>query len=192
MTRLLEAVTAGDHEAWNALIAAVYNELRRIAAFRMQTEGHRLTLQPTALVHEAYLRLIGSREPNWRSRAEFFAAAAEAMRRILVDHARRRKALKRRAELTNVPFDDAHEVIAIPEPDPADRLDLESLDAALAKLELNSLHHEKCTLVKLRYFAGLTLEQTAEALGVSVAKVKRDWAYARAWLYREITRDEQR
>lgn len=189
VTRLLEAVTAGDQEAWNALIAAVYNELRRIAASRMETEGRRLTLQPTALVHEAYLRLIGSREPCWRSRGDFFAAAAEAMRRILVDHARYKKAAKRRPELDSVPFDGAHEVIAVPEPDPAEALDLEILDAALARLELDPQNREKATVVKLRYFAGLTLEQTADALGKSVATVKRDWAFARAWLYREITRD---
>ncbi|MBN2563900.1 MAG: sigma-70 family RNA polymerase sigma factor [Phycisphaerae bacterium] len=191
VTKLLAAVSAGDESAWDALLAAVYAELRRLAARRMRNERRRHTLQPTALVHEAYLRLCGEKQPRWRSRADFFGAAAEAMRRILVDHARRARAKKRQGKMESVSIDEDSRVAQMPNISEGLSADLEALDQALAKLEQSPRHSEKCTLVKLRYFAGLTLEQAAEALGKSVATVKRDWVFAKAWLYREMTKDER-
>ena len=178
VTALLQAWNAGDEEAGRRLIPLVYSELRRRAGgyLRRERPGH--TLQPTALVHEAYLRLVGLQGP-WRSRSQFFGVASNLMRRILVDHARRRRAAKR--DGVRVVFDEAVQPAAEPE------LDLVRLDEALS--ELSALDARQGRLVELRYFGGLTLDEAAELLGVSLATVKRDWTLARAWLYDRLKDD---
>jgi len=180
VTRILNAIEHGDEKASEKLLPLVYDELRRLAAQKMSHERPGQTLQATALVHEAYIRLVGDEEPIWESRRHFFAAAAEAMRRILIDNARRKKSLKaggnhKKVDLNNV-------VVGIESSRYSD--DLIALDDALTKL--SQKNKVKADLVKLRYFAGLTIDQTAEFLGISPATAKRHWAYARAWLIREI------
>ena len=179
VTCILSAIERGDAQAASQLLPLVYDELRRLAAARLAREAPNETLQATALVHEAYLRLVGP-EPDlpWDGRGHFFAAAAEAMRRILVDRARRRKSLKRGGGRARITLDMAG--MSSPVPDP----DLLALDAALDRLA--GRDPVKAELVKLLYFAGLTLPQAAEALGLSHGTAKRLWAYARAWLRVEI------
>jgi RNA polymerase sigma factor (TIGR02999 family) len=180
VTRILNAIEQGDARAADELLPAVYEELRRLAAQKLSREKPGQTLQATALVHEAYLRLVGGEDQNWRSRTHFFAAAAEAMRRILIENARRKKSLKHGGKHQRIDLDEA----ALKHDDDLLVNDLIALDAALAKLaEKDKI---KAELVKLRYFAGLTIEQTAELLGISTATAKRYWTYARAWLIREI------
>jgi RNA polymerase sigma factor (TIGR02999 family) len=177
--RILSAVEQGDPRAAEALLPLVYEELRRLAAQKLarETSGH--TLQPTALVHEAYLRLLGSEPPqNWNGRGHFFAAAAEAMRRILVEHARRKRRLRHGGERQRFNLDG----LDVAEIAPGD--DLLALDEALTRLAAED--EVIARVVQLRYFAGLTIEQTAEALGVSVRTANRHWAYARAWLYQQL------
>jgi RNA polymerase sigma factor (TIGR02999 family) len=180
ITRILSAIAQGDAEAAAQLPPLVYDELRRLAAQKMAREKPGQTLTATALVHEAYLRLVGKgEEPRWESRGHFYAAAAEAMRRILVENARRKRARKRGGDLIRRELDEAE--LAAPEP----REDLLALDEALDRLAAQD--KVKADLVKLRYFAGLTGEQAAQALGISRATADRYWAYARAWLHRELT-----
>jgi RNA polymerase sigma factor (TIGR02999 family) len=182
VTRLLDAVAAGDRRAAADLLPVVYEELRKLAATRMAAEAPGQTLQPTALVHEAYLRLIGPADGlRWDNRGHFFAAAAEAMRRILVEAARRKQADKRGGGRHRL--DAATIEIAAPETDD----DLVAIDMALDQLA--AIDPVKADLVKLRYFAGLTIEQTAEALGISPATAKRNWAYSRAWLFQQVAGD---
>jgi RNA polymerase sigma factor (TIGR02999 family) len=181
VTRILSRIEAGDPAATEQLLPLVYDELRKLAAARLAQEPSGKTLQPTALVHEAFLRLVDvEAQPQWESRGHFFAAAAEAMRRILVEGARRKKRQKRGGNRRREVLDE--QALAAPAED--DRL-LE-LDAALEKLQ--GAHSRPAELVKLRYFAGLTIEQAAETLGISTATADRDWAYARAWLFRELSR----
>jgi len=180
VTRILNAIEQGDARAIDELLPAVYQELRQLAAWKLSQERPGQTLQATALVHEAYLRLVGAEAQSWKSRSYFFAAAAEAMRRILIESARRKQSLKRGGSRQRVDIDDAQ--LAIEEPSE----DIVALDAALTKLA--NKDHIKYELVKLRYFAGLTLEQAATALGISVTTAKRYWTYARAWLYREVSK----
>ncbi len=186
VTRLLSAAEAGDPRAAAELLPLVYDELRKLAAARLATEKPGQTLDATGLVHEAYLRLVGepgasaTGGPAFSGRGHFFAAAAEAMRRILVENARRKAALKRGGGLARQEFDEA--LLAAPEP----REDLLALDEALEKLA--GQDPVNAELVKLRYFAGLTGEQAAAVLGVSSTTAERYWAYARAWLHREMTR----
>jgi RNA polymerase sigma factor (TIGR02999 family) len=177
ITRLLSALEQGDSEAAEQLWPLVYDELRALAAQKLAHEKPGQTLQPTALVHEAYLRLLGrDQQPAYRDRSHFFAAAATAMRRILIDNARRKQTQKRGGALQRQPIDD----IAAPEPDD----ELLALNEALDKLAAqDSL---KAQLVELRYFAGLTAEQAAEVLGISPTTADRYWAYARAWLQTEV------
>jgi len=180
VTRILNAIEGGDPKAANELIPLVYEELRLLAAQKLAKELPGQTLQATALVHEAYMRLVGSDKQSWDSRGHFFAAAAEAMRRILVDNARRKKSLKSGGDRKKV---DLNEAILVDHSNISSDY-LIALDKALAKFaEEDRL---KADLVKLRYFAGLTIEQTAKALGISEATAKRYWTYARAWLVREI------
>jgi RNA polymerase sigma factor (TIGR02999 family) len=182
ITQVLAAVSQGESGAAEQLLPLVYAELRRLAASKLSREPTQLTLQATALVHEAYLRLVGDgRHCNWESRSHFFAAAAEAMRRVLVESARKRRSQKRGGGRIRVAIDDLQ--LAAPQP-PAD---LEALDEALRKLAERHSQHAK--LVELRYFAGMTLDEAAEVLGLSATTAKRFWAYARAWLYRELARD---
>ncbi len=172
VTALLQAWNAGDEEAGRRLIPLVYDELRRRAGAYLRRERPGHTLQPTALVHEAYLRLVGLRG-HWRSRSHFFGVASNLMRRILVDHARRRRAAKRDA--IHVTLNEAVQSVAEPE------VDLVLLDEALC--ELSALNARQGRVVELRYFGGLKLEEVAEVVGVSVPTVKRDWTVARAWLF---------
>ncbi len=182
VTRILNAVERGDAEALNALLPLVYEELRVLAAQKLSRERPGHTLQATALVHEAYLRLVGSEDQSWRSRAYFFGAAAEAMRRILVEHARRKRRPKHGGDCPRVDLHDEDLLVGAPSDD------LVALDEALTRLA--EADKTKAELVKLRYFAGLTLEQAAEALDLSPTTAKRHWTYAKAWLYGQMrTRD---
>ena len=180
VTRILTAIEQGDAKAVDELLPLVYEELRRLAAQKMTQEPPGQTLQATALVHEAYIRLVGAEAQNWSGRTHFFAAAAEAMRRILIDNARRKRRLKRGGAQQRVDFDDA--CIAIEEPSE----DIVALDEALAKLAVED--PVKADLVTLRYFAGLTIEQAAGVLRISRATADRYWSYARAWLFHEINK----
>ena len=178
ITRILHAVEEGDSRAAEELLPLVYDELRKLAASRLAHEKPGQTLQATALVHEAYLRLLGPSNENWSGRGHFFAAAAEAMRRILIERARRWLTAKRGGGAAPVPIHDDVEAAA------EDAQELLDVHGALLKYE--QIDPEKAVLVKLRYFAGLTLEQAADALGVSRATAARHWTFARAWLYDEI------
>jgi RNA polymerase sigma factor (TIGR02999 family) len=180
VTQILDAIQQGDPKAAGELLPLVYEELRRLAAAKMARESPGQTLQPTALVHEAWLRLGGAEGQPWQSRAHFFGAAAEAMRRILIDNARRKRALRHGGGQARL--DVAELEIAAPQ----DEESLLALDEALGKLA--ALDAPKAELVKLRYFAGLTIEESARALGISEPTAKRWWAYARAWLYEAISR----
>jgi len=179
VTIILDAIKDGDPDAINTLLPAVYEELREMADHQLFREGPGHTLQATALVHEAYLRLAGSEDPGWPSRTYFFGAAAEAMRRILIDHARRKKSKKRGGDQIRHDFMDA-EVMAEECPD-----DLIAMDEALTKLAETDA--TKAELVKLRFFAGLSFEQAAELLHISPATARRYWNYTRAWLYGQIS-----
>jgi RNA polymerase sigma factor (TIGR02999 family) len=178
-TQILERVEKGDLKAADELLPMVYEELRRLAAQKMTREAAGHTLQPTALVHEAWMRLGGDDAPAFRNRAHFFGAAAEAMRRVLIDHARRRRADKRGAGVEVLPLEGLE--IAFPLAD-SDRL--LALNEALEKLA--TVDKRKAQLVKLRYFAGLTFEEAAAALGIAVPTAKQWWAYSRAWLEVEM------
>jgi RNA polymerase sigma factor (TIGR02999 family) len=182
VTRLLDAAAAGDPKSAAELLPLVYVELRKLAAARMADEKPGQTLQPTALVHEAYLRLVGGGDRAWDSRGHFFAAAAEAMRRIVVESARRKKRLKHGGGHERVEV----ELAELPTRLPPD--DLIALDEALTRLE--RLDPVKARLVTLRYFAGLTIEQAAEALGISRVTAHRYWTFARAWLHRQMVGGE--
>jgi RNA polymerase sigma factor (TIGR02999 family) len=179
VTRILSAVEAGDPSAAAELLPLVYDELRKLAAARLAGEKPGQTLQATALVHEAYLRLVdGDRVRCWESRAHFFAAAAEAMRRLLIDQARRKRRPKHGGGRTRVSLDEALCLRETPDDD------LLALDEALQRFAREE--PAKAELVKLHYFAGLSLEEAGRALGVSHRTTKRHWAYARAWLYAAI------
>lgn len=177
ITQLLEASAAGDASADGALIAAVYDELRVMAAGMMRRESAGHTLQPTALVNEACLRLLGD-SFRWENRRHFFGAAAQAMRRVLVDHARRRDANKRGGDWARITMD------GVDFPQPEDGLDVLALDEVLNAL--GELDARMARMVELRFFTGLSIEQTAEVLDVSAATVKRDWQFARAWLQEKL------
>ncbi len=183
ITRILNAIEQGDARAIDQLLPAVYQELRQLAAWKLSHELPGQTLQATALVHEAYIRLVGNEAQDWKSRGHFFAAAAEAMRHILIENARRKQALKRGGDYRRVDMEDGE--LAIEEPPE----DLIALDEALAKLEGED--RAVADVVKLRYFGGLSLEQAAEILGISRRTADRYWAYARARLYQEITKGNQ-
>ena len=179
VTQILAAIEGGDPRAAEQLLPLVYSELRKLAAQKMAQENPGQTLQATALVHEAYLRLVGADKVQlWNSRGHFFAAAAEAMRRILIESARRHRSQKRGGDWRRVDLDAACSVM-----EPAAE-ELLVLDEALSKLA--AAHPEKADLVKLRYFAGLTLDEAAKLLGISCATAKRHWAFARAWLYVQV------
>jgi RNA polymerase sigma factor (TIGR02999 family) len=182
ITGMLRQWSDGRSEALDELMPLVYDELRRQAAryLRRERAGH--TLQTTALIHEAYLKLIDQRAVNWESRTQFFALAATAMRRILVDYARRRQREKRGGAGDDLPLDEALQVAAQQEKS----LDLIALDEALTRLA--EIDRQQARVVELRYFADLSLEETAAALGISRATAARDWSMAKAWLLRELSR----
>ena len=179
VTQVLHAIAEGDPDAASQLLPLVYDELRKLAAQRLARETPGQTLQATALVHEAYLRLVGEgEEKHWDSRGHFFAAAAEAMRRILVEIARQKASLKRGGDRDRM--DVVESLLAAPEP----REDLVALDAALTKLA--ETDKQAAELVQLRYFAGLPMREIADLLGIAPRTADRLWAYAKAWLHREI------
>ena len=180
VTILLEALDRGERDASERLLPLVYGELRKLAARRMSQEPAGQTLQATALVHEGFVRLVDvEHQQQWKSRGHFFGAAAEAMRRILVENARRKRRLKRGGDAERVDLD-ADQIEA-----PEIKHDLLALDEALERFA----EHDpaKCELVKLRFFAGLTIEQAADVLGISTSTADRHWSFARAWLYRQIS-----
>jgi len=179
ITVLLVRWREGDRAALDQLMPIVYDELRRLARHYLRQERSDHTLQSTALVHEAYLRLAGGNPPEWQGRAHFFGIAARIMREILVEHARGHNAAKRGGTACRLSLDDA---IALPN---HTDVDIVELDRALSKLA--SLDEQQSRIVELRFFSGLTIEDTSEVLGISPATVKRDWVTARAWLYRAMT-----
>lgn len=182
ITANLAAHSRGDPAALERLLPVVYAELKRLAAGYLKQERPGHTLQPTALAHEAFLRMVVQREVAWQSRAHFLGVAAQAMRRVLVDHARRRKAQRRGGGAAMIPLEDAHA--------PGMReVAFEELDCALDKLA--RLSERQAKVVELRYFGGLSIDETGEVLGVSPMTIKRDWTLARAWLFRELADPER-
>jgi RNA polymerase sigma factor (TIGR02999 family) len=179
VTRILTDIEQGDAKATEELLPIVYSELRRLAAHKMANEPAGHTLQPTALVHEAWLKLVDSPAQSWQNRAHFFGAAAEAMRRILIARARRKHAQRRGAGVAHLDVDELE--IASPVPDDQ----LLALNDALDRFA--ALEPQQAELVKLRYFVGLKIDEASEVLGISEATAKRWWAYARAWLFNEIS-----
>ena len=179
ITELLVGYSCGDKEALDKLMPMVYDELRRQAARYLRRENVGHTLQTTALIHEAYVRLVDQRNVKWQNRAHFFGIAAQMMRRILVDHARTKKRAKRGGSDIKVSLADA--TIPVREQD----LDVVALDEALNRLA--ELDEQQSRIVELRFFSGLTVEETAEVMGISPATVKRDWSMAKAWLHRELS-----
>lgn len=178
VTRILESIQHGDPKAADESLPLVYGELRKLAASKMANEAPYQTLQPTALVHEAWLRLVGEANPKFDGRAHFFAAAAEAMRRILIDKARCKRALRHGGGQQRVDIESVEIMV------PADDDQLLAINDALDKLAVQN--KVEAELVKLRYFVGLTLEEAAEVLGISARTADNYWAHARAWLFREI------
>jgi RNA polymerase sigma factor (TIGR02999 family) len=184
VTELLRAWSAGDAQASDSLVRIVYEELRRQARLTLRREGEGHTLQPTALVHEAWLRLGGQHNAQWESRTQFFALAARMMRRVLVDHARTRRALKRGGAVHVTVGVGSPGGVAEAEGASLDAVDVIALDDALGRLA--AIDPQKARLVDLRYFAGLSIPEAAAALGVSAATVGREWAIARMWLRRDL------
>lgn len=182
VTRLLRAWSAGEEGALDRLFPMVYDELRRTARRFLAGERRGHTLQPTALVHEAYFRLVDQRRVEWQERAQFYALAARSMRRILVDHARGRASQKRGRDLPHLSLDEA------PDPTVHRPSDLVALDDALTALA--AVDRRKAAIVELRYFGGLSIDETAGAVGCSRATVIREWRIARAWLFDALSRDE--
>ena len=180
VTRILNAIGGGDSKAAQDLLPLVYEELRKLAAHKMANEAPGQTLQPTALVHEAWLRLVGTENPQFEGRGHFFAAAAEAMRRILIDRARQKLSLKRGAGAARVNLDDLEVASA------ADDDTLLAVDEALTKLAGED--PDSAEFIKLRFFAGMTNDEAAQALGIPERTARWHWGFARAWLYREIQR----
>ncbi|HEX6084138.1 MAG TPA: sigma-70 family RNA polymerase sigma factor [Thermoanaerobaculia bacterium] len=179
VTQLLREWSGGKQEARDELLGLVYEPLRAIAGRHLNHEREGHTLQPTALVHELYLKLVGQRSVAWNDRAHFFAVAAQVMRRILVDHARRKKSDKRGGGITPVTIGAALDLAA------AEDFDVVALDVALENLE--KIFPQQAKIVELRFYAGLTIDETAAVLGVSAATISREWTMARAWLRREMT-----
>lgn len=183
ITLLLRRWSAGDAEALQQLLPLVYGELRRIASNQLRHERDDHTLAPTALVHELYLRLVDQRHASWQNRAHFFGLAAQLMRRILVDYARARRAEKRGGTITQVSLEDAlADEAGMPTQSPV--ADVLAIDEALERLA--AIDEDQARIVELRFFAGLTVEETAHVLQRSPRTVKREWRLARAWLYREL------
>ena len=185
VTQILDDWSRGDREALNRLVPLVYSELRRLAGRHLRHERQGHTLQTTALIHEAYLRLVDQRRVRWQNRAHFFAVAARLMRRILVDHARGRQRIKRGGSATQLPLEEALVVAA-----EQMNVDVLALDDALA--QLLELDPRQCQVVELRFFSGLSIEETAAVIGVSPATVKNDWSIAKAWLRREMMGNDER
>jgi RNA polymerase sigma factor (TIGR02999 family) len=184
VTSLLQELSSGNRDALRRLVPLVYDELRKLAIARFEHERSDHTLQPTALVHEAYLRLVEQRRVRWQSRAHFISVAARLMRRILIDHARSHGAKKRGGLQQKIVLDEALLDNAPRQPAPTEALDVIALDDAVVRL--TAIDPQQGRIVELRFFGGLTVEETARFLQISPATVKRDWSLAKAWLYREI------
>jgi RNA polymerase sigma factor (TIGR02999 family) len=184
VTSLLQEWTSGDQDALERLLPLVYDELRRLAGHYLRSERPDHTLQATALVHEAYLRLIDQKNVRWQNRAHFFGIASQMMRRILVDHARKRHAAKRDAAVCRLSV--AEDLVPAPEREP----DILALDEAISSL--SALDPQQGRIIELRFFGGLTVEETSEVVGVSPATVKREWATARLWLRHEMLKDSKK
>ena len=183
VTHIVERVNAGDPRAASELLPLVYDELRRLAAAKMARESPNQTLQPTALVHEAYLRLVGDEDLHWNGRAHFFGAAAEAMRRILSENARRKRAVRHGGDQARTDIDGIEIITAVSDDE------LLTVHEVLEKFAARD--RQKAELVKLRYFTGHTTEEAAEIMGISVPTADRWWNYSRAWLFKEIERQRQ-
>ena len=181
ITGLLKRWQAGDRQALDEVTPLVYRELHRMASRYLSRERSDQTLQSTALVHEAFLKLVDQRRVDWQSRSHFFGLAARLMRRILVDHARHTRRIKRGGEWQKIQLDDAPELGS----SGADPADLITLDRAMQELE--ELDPRQCRIVELRFFAGLNVEETADAMKLSPATIKREWTIARAWLYQRMS-----
>src|SRR5205085_621696 len=179
VTQLLQQWGSGRQEALDRLLPEIYAELRKLAASYLRRERRDHTLQPTALVHEAFVKLVDQRAVRWQNRAHFFGIAAQAMRRILVDHARSRHRDKRGGNEENLPLEAVEFAVSDNK-----NVDLVALDEALSRLA--QLDERQARIVELRFFSGMSVEETAEALGISPATVKNDWRTAKAWLFREI------
>jgi RNA polymerase sigma factor (TIGR02999 family) len=186
ITRLLQEWQNGSQDAFDRLVPLVYNELRALASRQLTREWRHDRLEITAVVTEAYLRLLDQREVDWKSRGHFFAIASQLMRRVLIDHARLRTREKRGGIQTPA---ELNEAVTVPDTHPLDAVDVLDLDRALTKLE--TLDAAQARIIELRFFGGLTIEETAHALALSPTTVKREWAIARGWLYRELTRQAQ-
>jgi RNA polymerase sigma factor (TIGR02999 family) len=182
ITQMLIELTDGNQDVVNQILPHIYDELRRLAGSYLRRERSDHTLQPTALVHEAYMKLIDQRQVRWQNRAHFFGIAAQVMRRILMDHARKHKAEKRGGEADKLPLEDEILVVST---DSSDQL--LALDEALKTL--SELDPQKAKIVELRYFGGLSIEETAEVMGVSVPTINRQWRMAKAWLYSQLAND---
>jgi len=178
ITQFLQGIEKGDPDATDRLLALVYDELRQLAAAKMARESSGQTLQATALVHDAWIRLGGDAQPTWQNRAHFFGAAAEAMRRILVDRARKKRAIRHGGDLIRADIDEINPAGPV--------VDEQILAVHEALDELGKVDARKAELVKLRYFVGMTITEASEILGISEPTAKRWWRYSRAWLYREI------
>ncbi|MEE8169661.1 MAG: sigma-70 family RNA polymerase sigma factor [Phycisphaerae bacterium] len=181
VTALLGSASGGDQNALAELLSVVYEELRKLAAGKMRVEPANHTLQPTALVHEAFLRLVGQEKVNWRDRTHFFGVAAEVMRRVLVDHARKRKSAKRGGGRPRIQLDEA---LVLFETHSADLLELDEALKQLAELD-----PQQARIVELRFFGGLSIKQTSDLLGISQSAVDRGWRISRAWLMKELGGD---
>jgi RNA polymerase sigma factor (TIGR02999 family) len=183
VTKILADMRNGRRDAWERLLPIVYTELRQIASHSLRNERKDHTLQATALVHEAYLRLVGQKQVHWRDRAHFIAAASQTIRRVLVDHARSRLRRKRSGRLARIQLDDTVAVL------PVRDIDLVALDEAMARLAERS--PRQASVVEMRFFGGASVEETAEVFGVSTRSIERDWKFARAWLFREISKGDR-
>ena len=186
ITRLLQEWQSGSQDAFDRLVTLVYNELRALASRQRTREWRHDRLQITAVVTEAYLRLLDQREVDWKNRGHFFAIASQLMRRVLIDHARLRTREKRGGIQTPA---ELNEAVTVPDTHALDAVDVLDLDRALTRLE--ALDAAQARIIELRFFGGLTIEETAHALALSPTTVKREWAIARGWLYRELTRQAQ-
>lgn len=184
ISRILKSWSDGDRQSRDELIASVYEELHKIASRYLRRERSDHTLQPTALVHEAYLKIVDISHITWQDRAHFFAVASNVMRQILVDHARAREAGKRGGEFRRIALEDAISFSS-------DRTDVDLLALDEALEQLSTFDEQQSRIVELRFFGGLTIDETAEVLDISPATVKREWTLARSWLYRKINRDRQ-
>ena len=182
VTEILAEMREGSHDAWERLMPLIYKELRQLAARSLHNERQDHTLQATALVHEAYVRLVGQTKVQWRDRVHFIAAAGQTIRRILVDHARTRMRKKRAGRRVRIQLDET--VAILPQRD----TDLVALDEAMTKLAEHA--PRKAAVVEMRFFGGATVEETAEVLGMTTRSIERDWRFARAWLFREIAKGD--